>query len=127
MVRPVLIATILAAMTSVAYADGPKGVWQSEKDDDGDYIDLAIEPCGEELCGTVAEVYGGNPDVVGMTIIEGMIQVGENEWSDGRIFAVDEDTWYDSKMELISPDQLRISGCIGFGMLCESQTLNRQQ
>jgi uncharacterized protein (DUF2147 family) len=112
-------------MTTVAYADGPSGVWQSEKDEDGDWIDLAIGPCGAELCGTVAEVYGGNPEVVGLTIIEGMIQVSENEWSDGRIFAVDEDTWYDSKMELISPDQLKISGCIGFGLLCESQTLNR--
>lgn len=125
MAKSILAAAVIALIASAAHADDPSGVWQSEKDDDGDWIDLAIEPCGEEYCGTVAQVYGGNPDVVGMTIIEGMIFAGDNVWEDGRLFAVDEDTWYSSNMELLSPDQLKISACIGFDLLCESQTLVR--
>ena len=125
MVKSFLIAAGLVTITTLAHAGDPTGVWQSEKDKDGDWIDLLIQPCGEKFCGTVAEVYGGNPKTVGIQILDGLTKVSENRWSEGRIFAVDEDKWYDSKMELISSDQLKISGCIGYGLLCESQTLKR--
>ncbi len=122
-----LMTTVMAIAATTAIAGDPGGIWQSEKDDDGDWIDLAIEPCGDALCGKVANVYGGNPKFVGLTVIEGMTKIDDNSWGDGRIFAVDEDTWYHSQMELLTPDQLKISGCIAYGLLCESQTLRRQR
>ena len=126
--KKVTLLTIAFAITSsFAMAGDPGGIWQSEKDEDGDWIDLSIEPCGAAYCGKVAKVYGGNPKFVGMTIIQGMTKVDENSWTDGKIFAVEEDAWYDSKMELLSPDQLKISGCLAFGLLCKSQTLQRQK
>lgn len=125
MLRLSLITTAFAIVANVSFAGDPGGLWQSEKDDDGDWIDLSIEPCGSSLCGKIANVHGGNPKFVGLTIIQGMTPVDENSWSDGKIFAVDEDTWYDSKMELVGPDQLKISGCVAYGLLCKSQTLRR--
>lgn len=125
--KTLALAAALAIVVQPALAGDPTGVWQSQKDEDGDWIDLAIVPCGEKLCGQIAEVYGGNPDNKGLTIIEGMTRVGTTAWSEGRIYAVNEDTWYDSRMELVSPDRLRVSGCIGYGLLCESQTLSRRK
>ncbi len=127
MMKLALATAILTATVTLAHAGDPGGVWQSEKDADGDWIDLAIEPCGDNFCGKIANVYGGNPKVVGITIIKGMTQVSDTAWSDGRIFAVDENKWYDSKMELLSPNHLKISGCVAYGLLCEAQTLTRQE
>jgi len=126
MIKLAAMATVLIFAATSASAGDPGGIWQSEKDEDGDWIDLAIEPCGDAFCGKVAHVYGGNPKFVGLTIIEGMTRTDDNSWSDGRIFAVDEDKWYDSNMELLSPNLLKISGCVAYGLLCESQTLRRQ-
>ena len=126
MIKLTLMTTLFAVTATIASAGDPGGIWQSEKDADGDWIDLAIEPCGDALCGKVAQVYGGNPKFVGLTVIEGMTRSGDNSWSDGRIFAVDRDAWFDSKMELVSPNKLKNSGCAAFGLICESQTLHRQ-
>lgn len=123
--RTLFFAAGFSLLAGLAHANDPIGVWQSQKDDDGDWIDLSIEPCGPQLCGTVAQVYGGNPKVVGMTIIEGMTRVDAQSWSDGRLLDVDADTWYDSRMKLLADDRLEIFGCIGFGLLCESMTLSR--
>ncbi len=125
MIRLALTTTVFAALATVASAGDPGGLWQSEKDADGDWIDLSIERCGSAFCGKVAQVHGGNPKIVGLTILRGLTQVDENSWSDGKIFAVDEDTWYDSKMELVAPDRLKVSGCLAYGLLCKSQTLQR--
>lgn len=125
MIKFALLTAVFAITATVASAGDPGGLWQSEKDADGDWIDLSIERCGSALCGRIANVHGGNPKFVGLTIIQGMTADDENSWSDGKIFAVDEDTWYDSKMELVGPDQLKISGCLAFGLLCKSQTLRR--
>ena len=125
MLRTAFLTTVFAITATIASAGDPGGLWQSEKDEDGDWIDLAIEPCGSAFCGRVAKVHGGNPKFVGLTVIQGMTRVDENSWSDGKIFAVDEDTWYDSKMELIAPDKLKVSGCLAYGLLCKSQTLRR--
>ena len=121
--------TALLALTSVpALAGDPTGVWTSEKNDEGKWITVTIAPCGSLVCGVISNVHGGaDPSGVGKPIIKGMQKYGENRWDDGEIYAPDDKEWYDSKMELISDNQLSVSGCVAFGLICRSQTWTRAQ
>ena len=80
------------------------------------------------MCGVISAVHGGaDPSNVGESIIKGMNKYGDNRWDDGEIFHPGEKEWYDAKMELVSDEQLNVSGCIAFGIICRSQSWTRAQ
>ena len=118
-----LVATLSA---SPALADGPVGVWQSEKNDEGRWIEVTVGHCGSQICGTISEVHGTTDrSKVGMQMIRAMVPDGPNAWDDGEIFAPDDEKWYDSNMKMLSNTQLEVSGCVAFGLICRSQIWTR--
>ena len=120
----ILAAALGASGASSAGAQEVFGVWQSEKTDDGRYLQIEVHPCADDrgkVCGTIAGAFGGASGAnVGKPIIWDMVQDGPNAWDDGRIWKVDEDKVYDSEMEL-EGDTLVVSGCVLGGLICKSQ------
>lgn len=120
------LAVMLGA--AAAKADGVFGVWQSEKSDDGRYLQIEVHPCADDaakVCGTIVGAFGGaRQDSVGKPIIWDMLPDGANAWDDGRIWKADEDKVYDSEMEL-EGDTLIVSGCVLGGLICKSQSWPR--
>jgi len=125
----VFATAAMFALTSLpAFAGDPSGLWASEKNDEGKWISVNIAPCGSQMCGVIASVHGGaDPSGIGKPIIKGMNKYGETKWDDGEIYAPDDKEWYDSKMELLSDNQLSVSGCVAFGLICRAQTWTRAQ
>ena len=121
-----------------ALAADPKGVWLTAESD----AQIRIAPCGDALCGTVVWLEQPldpetgrpltdkeNPDaskrsrpVIGVQILLGMRQNGENRWS-GKIYNSDDGNTYDGNISPLSPTLLKVEGCL-FGF-CQSQNWTR--
>ena len=84
---------------------------------------IRIAPCADALCGTIAwtsqpGLDENNPDpgkrdrpIVGTQIIVGMKPAGGNRW-DGEIYNPENGKTYSGHIILLSPDVLRIEGCL---------------
>ncbi len=90
---------------------------------------VRIHDCGDGTpCGTVAWIdrNGGgmthdthNPEgtlkgrgMVGVTLLDNFDR-GEERWQDGRIYNPKDGRFYRARMELLSKDELAVSGCLG--------------
>jgi uncharacterized protein (DUF2147 family) len=114
-----------------AWAEGPTGEWLVA---DG-VAHIKIEDCGERLWGVVSwEQRPGidqhNPDpskrnrpTLGMPVILGMKPVQPNRW-EGEIYNSENGKTYSGRVILISPDALRVEGCV-LGFLCGGQNWTR--
>ena len=115
---------IAALAASGAEATEVFGVWQSQKTDDGRYLQIEVHPCAADsakVCGTVVGAFGGaRQDSIGKPIIWDVVPDGANAWDDGRIWKADEDKVYASSMKL-QGDMLVVSGCVLGGLICKSQ------
>jgi uncharacterized protein (DUF2147 family) len=115
---------IAALGPSGAQAADVFGVWQSEKTDDGRYLQIEVHPCAGDaakVCGTVVGAFGGaRQDSIGKPIIWDMVPDGPGAWDDGKIWKADEDKVYASSMKL-QGDTLVVSGCVLGGLICKSQ------
>jgi len=123
--RATLAAALLSFTATAAFAGDPSGVWASEKNDEGKWIDVTIAPCGGQMCGTITKVHGGDPSIVGTVMIKGMNAYNDDRWDDGEIYAPDDKEWYDAKMKLVSNSNLEVSGCVAFGLICRAQSWTR--
>lgn len=120
-----MIAAILAlGWPAVANAQSAEGLWQTQKSETGAWLDVRIAPCGQALCGTIANVHGASENLVGRRIISGMSPRSAGSWDGGTIWAPDEDKTYRSRMAL-EGNGLRVKGCIAF--ICRGQLWTRLQ
>lgn len=130
--RKLLIAAAVAALPAVALADGVDGVWKSEANDDGAYIEITMAPCAADAsltCGTISKAVtkdGDDPTYVnlGKPIVESMKSDGAGNYSDGTIWDPESDKTYKSKMTL-KGDTLDVEGCVLF--ICSGQDWTRVQ
>lgn len=129
--KHLVIAGAMALIAGTAAADPAEGVWQTERNDDGNLAHVSIAPCGDRLCGTMIRSYG--PDNapmqsanIGRDLVWDMVPEGGGAYGDGRIWDPGSDRTYRSKMEL-DGDRLRVSGCVAGGLICRGQTWVRVQ
>ena len=113
------IAAALALVGGPALAADPTGNWLVK---DQTAV-IRIAPCADALCGTIAWTSQPgtdehNPDpskrdrpIVGTQIIVGMKPAGGNRW-DGEIYNPENGKTYSGHIILLSPDVLRIEGCL---------------
>lgn len=113
------IAAALALIGGPALAADPTGNWLVK---DQTAV-IRIAPCADALCGTIAwtsqpGLDENNPDpkkrdrpIVGTQIIVGMKPAGGNRW-DGEIYNPENGKTYSGHIILLSPDVLRIEGCL---------------
>ena len=119
-------AAVFAFAASSALAGDPSGLWQSEKNDEGKWLEVTINHCERQVCGTISSVKGGGDQAnVGRQIIKAMVPDGPDSWDDGEIYAPDDKEWYDAKMKLTSNNTLEVAGCVAFGLICRSQVWTR--
>ena len=116
-----VLAVMLLAASSLALADGANGVWQTEANDDGGYLEVTIGPCESDAkltCGTISNAYskdGPDPGYknIGKLMIKDMQQHDENSYAGGTIWDPEKDKVYKSKMK-VNGDELDVDGCISF-------------
>jgi len=112
-----LVAVALAAPAAAA---SPAGDWLVA---DGTAV-IRVAPCNERaFCGKIAWTPGEgvddhNPDtskraqsIIGTTILIHMKASGNNRW-DGEIYNPQDGKTYSGSITVISPDLLRVEGCL---------------
>jgi hypothetical protein len=83
------IAASLAVFGSAALADPVEGVWQTKKDDNGNFGHIEIKPCGPAFCGTLITAFNGegleieNPNL-GRQVVWDMVAYPDGLYDDGR-------------------------------------------
>ena len=121
--RSIIMALVLcfAVSTSPALAAEPLGTWLSESGD----TKVRIAPGGGSFVGTVVWAKGGDAasecmgNPVGMAMIYDVKPSGKG--FKGKLKNYKDCRTYTGKLELISPDKLRMSGCVLGGLFCKKQ------
>ena len=118
------IALAAALLAAPAFADHADGIWKTETNDKGAYLEVQIAPCAADAaksCGVIVQaVNATDASIVGRNIIENMVHEGAGKFSGGTIWAPDDDKTYSSKMELAG-GVLKVEGCVFGGLICRGQ------
>jgi uncharacterized protein (DUF2147 family)/peptidoglycan/LPS O-acetylase OafA/YrhL len=147
--RPVALSPSAAALLVLAFglvlgsrasAATPVGVWYAE----GGAAKVAIEPCGEELCGRVVWLRSPydddgcdlrdrrNPDptlrarkVEGLEILRGLTWRPDGTWVNGRIYDPASGSTYTCQLALDGDDRVRLRGYVGIPLIGRTTTWTR--
>jgi uncharacterized protein (DUF2147 family) len=125
-----MISVVFAATPAMAFAGGADGVWATEKNNKGGYLEITIAPCASDAsltCGTISKAFnakGEDPAYpnLGKSIIEGMKHDGNESYSGGTVWDPEDDQTYSSKMT-VKGDDLDVEGCIS--IFCQGQDWKR--
>ncbi|MGB7127273.1 MAG: DUF2147 domain-containing protein [Methylovirgula sp.] len=114
----VAAASLLACVPAASASPGPVGEWLIA---DGS-ADVAIRPCGANLCGFVSWSKDA-ANLVGREVLIDMRPVGDL-WS-GTVVNAQDGQRYDARMMLVSDGVLKIEGCVLGGIFCGDQQWSR--
>jgi uncharacterized protein (DUF2147 family) len=128
-----LLALSLASASAFAQkAEDALGVWLHP--DNGSNVEFY--KCGDRVCGKIVKVIDGqqtddkNPDpakrnrpIVGLVIMEGAKQKGDNKWS-GKLYNRENGKTYSGTVTVKTKDTLDLSGCVA-AVLCRTVTWTR--
>lgn len=109
-------AAVLGMVGGAAFADPVEGVWQTKKDDNGNFGHVEIKPCGPAFCGVLVKAFDGagkeieSPNV-GRKIVWDMVAYADGLYDDGRIYSPDRDKEYNGDMTLAG-NNLSVRGCV---------------
>lgn len=115
--KKLILAAILAMSASAAFAADPiEGIWQTAKDDNGNYGHIEVTPCGPAFCGVLIRSFDSSgaaleSDNIGKRIIWDMVAYGNGFYDDGKIWSPDRDKTYNSDLT-ITGDSLTVRGCV---------------
>ena len=124
------LAFCCAAFATAAVAgEGLDGFWM---DSDGEVI-LEIGPCGAARCGKVAwlkqplgpdgralrDYRNPNPalqrrPVCGLEVVSGFRKQPDGTWGEGTVYVSDMGTSYSGYAQILSSDQIKVTGYVGF-------------
>jgi uncharacterized protein (DUF2147 family) len=109
-------AAALALLGGAAFADPVEGIWQTKKDDNGNYGHVQIKPCGQAFCGKLIKAFGPDgkeieSDNIGRTIVADMVAYADGLYDDGTIYSPDRDKTYNGDMTLAG-NSLSVRGCV---------------
>ena len=123
---------LLMTMMLLAAQDtaGPiEGRWKNPSGN----VTVAIEACGEALCGTVTSASdeakadarrSGTETLVGTQLMTGFKLGGPSKWR-GRLFIPDMNRRSKAELRMLGPGQLKVTGCAVGRMICKSQVWTR--
>ena len=109
-------AAVLAMVGGAAFADPVEGVWQTKKDDNGNFGHVEIKPCGPAFCGVLVKAFDGagkeieSPNL-GRKIVWDMVAYADGLYDDGKIYSPDRDKDYNGDMTLAG-NNLSVRGCV---------------
>jgi len=141
--------TILLLSATTAFCaglNGILGVWNTELDESK----VEIFRCGEKICGKIIwlknPVYTDSRDgevgtpvidrknpvpalenrpVLGLRILEGFVEQGDNTWGDGTCYDPKSGNTYRGKIHLDAPDRLELRGYIGIPLFGRTSVWTR--
>ncbi len=121
------IAATAILVASSATAAEIEGRWKSP----GGNSIIEIAPCGSDLCGTVAwasekakeDAREATDQLIGTQLLTGLQEKKPGRWQ-GKLFIPDKDMRVSAKIQLASPQQLKVSGCV---VVCRSQIWTRTE
>ena len=124
--RTIAATALLLASSPLAAAD-IEGRWRSP----GGNSIIEIAPCGSELCGTVAwaserakkDAAKATDQLIGTQLLTGLQEKKPGRWQ-GKLFIPDRNMRVTAKIQLASPQQLKVSGCAA-AVICSSQLWNK--
>ena len=124
-----LTAAAMVFTAGAAFADPVEGVWQTKKDDNGNFGFVEVKPCGPAFCGVLIKSFdsAGAPidsPNIGRKIIWDMVPYADGLYDDGQIYSPDRDKTYSASMQLTG-DALSVSGCVLGGLICRAQDWSR--
>lgn len=123
-----LYAAAFVCAAGAAFADPVEGIWQTKKDDNGNFGFVEVKPCGPAFCGVLIKSFdtSGAPidsPNIGRKIIWDMVPYADGLYDDGQIYSPDRDKTYNSDMTLTG-DKLAVRGCV-FGICRDGGTWSR--
>jgi len=138
--RAAVLALLVLPLVPVrGEANEPTGLWWAE----GGFAQVAIEPCGDALCGRVAwlrhpfdehgcdlrDVENADPalrarPVAGLSVLRALRPSpgAPGEWSGGEVYDPSSGRTYEAALEMDGPDRLRLRGYLGVRLLGRSTT-----
>lgn len=128
--RMVWLVGVALLFAGPASADAAHGVWSTEKNEQGGYLEVTVAACASDAtltCGTISKAFnpaGEDPKYanLGKLMVQGMKHDGGGSYSGGSIWDPENGKTYKSNMTL-KGDELDVEGCISF--LCEGQHWQR--
>ncbi len=127
--KKLVLAALFVMGASAAFAADPiEGVWQTAKDDNGNYGYIEVKPCGPAFCGTLIKSFDSTGAVlesenVGKLIVWDMIAYPDGLYDDGQVWSPDRDKTYNSDMTLTG-NSVTVRGCV-FGICREGGNWTR--
>ena len=123
-----MTALMLLLAAQAGAAGSIEGRWRSP----GGNSIISIAPCGGSLCGTVdwasdrakKDASKTTAQLVGTQLLTGLTQGKDGRWQ-GRLFIPDKNIRVRAKIQLMSPQQLKVSGCLAGKSLCRSAVWTR--
>jgi uncharacterized protein (DUF2147 family) len=126
----ILLAPMLGASPAAALSDEDIiGVWRHP--DNGSHIQ--IYHCGAGACAKVVsvedpgrkDIHNPNPKlrnrpVVGVVIMNGGKKVGPLKW-EGHLYNTLDGGTYSGTLQLVNSHELKLSGCVLGGLICQSK------
>ncbi|MDA4843781.1 DUF2147 domain-containing protein [Hoeflea poritis] len=119
---------IILAMSAPAVAADATGLWRTQSASNGGYLQVRIEACGANLCGTIAGAFTSDGKAVagykndGKQMIWDMKPDGAGKWDDGKVWSPEANITANGKLSL-DGSKLTVSGCKG--PICRSQEWTR--
>jgi uncharacterized protein (DUF2147 family)/peptidoglycan/LPS O-acetylase OafA/YrhL len=136
----ILLAAIGLTPPAASAATTPVGLWYAE----GGAAQVAIEPCGSDLCGRVVWLRSPldddgcdlrdrhNPDptlrsrrVMGLEVLQGLKPRPNGTWASGSIYDPATGNTYTCHLTLDGDDRLRLRGYVGIPLLGRTTTWTR--
>jgi uncharacterized protein (DUF2147 family) len=125
-----ILAVTIAAVPIMAIASGADGVWKTESNDDGGYLEVMVGPCtsdASKTCGKISKAFnkrGEDPiyENLGKLMIKDMESDDGTNYSGGTIWDPEHDKTYKSKMEL-KGNELDVDGCVS--IICSGEHWTR--
>jgi uncharacterized protein (DUF2147 family) len=125
-------AFMLAFVAQAAAANVPTASIQGQWRSPGGNSIIAIAPCGPSMCGTVAwasakakhDARKATDQLVGTQLLTDLRQGADGRWQ-GKLFIPDKNLRVTAKIQLVSPAQLKVSGCAAGKSLCKSALWTR--
>ena len=119
----IAMALAVQAAPDTSAAPSIQGFWRSP----GGNSIISIAPCGSDLCGTVAwasdkakkDSAKATDQLVGTQLLTNLQQDPKGGWH-GKLFIPDKNMRVTAKIQLVSPQQLKVSGCAAGKSLCKS-------
>ena len=116
---------LLLALAMMPAEPSIEGRWRSP----GGNSIIDIAPCGSDLCGTVAwasdkakeDARKSTDQLIGTQLLTGLQERKPGRWQ-GKLFIPDHNMRATAKLQLVGPEQLKVSGC---KIICSSQVWRR--